>query len=174
VKNIDINCLLSKIFLTKNEKIGILLNDKLTKKGKWIIGQKGKLPENMRSSAQPQPTSSVQVAYCSGDPSGKIKLAFGHPGDFYAISWQANCTMMKAAGLVDSFQLAGCGRGFTLSRSLVLWRRLEGVGGILRLPPGRDYIRHPPDLRCRWLRWAMMQDIFACRSRHSLSWKDRY
>jgi hypothetical protein len=174
VKIIDQKCLQSKIFFSNNEKIGILLNDKLTKKGKWIIGQKGKLPENMRSSAQPQPTSSVQVAYCSGDPSGKIKLAFGHPGDFYAISWQANCTMMKAAGLVDSFQLAGCGRGFTLSRSLVLWRRLEGVGGILRLPPGRDYIRHPPDLRCRWLRWAMMQDIFGCRSRHSLSWKDRY
>jgi hypothetical protein len=49
VKNIDQKCLQSKIFLSNNEKIGILLNDKLTKKGKWIIGQKGKLPENMRS-----------------------------------------------------------------------------------------------------------------------------
>jgi hypothetical protein len=92
VKNIDINCLLSKIFLTKNEKIGILLNDKLTKKGKWIIGQKGKLPENMRSSSQPQPASSVKVDYCSGDPSGKIKLAWIIQGDFDAINWQAKCT----------------------------------------------------------------------------------
>ena len=49
VKNIDQKCLQSKIILPNNEKIGILLNDKLTKKGKWIIGQKGKLPENMRS-----------------------------------------------------------------------------------------------------------------------------
>jgi len=44
VKNIDLNCHLSKIFLTKYEKIGKLLNDNLTKKGKWIIGQNGKLP----------------------------------------------------------------------------------------------------------------------------------
>ena len=49
VKNIDQKCLQSKIILPNNEKIGILLNDKLTKKGKRIIGQKGKLPENMRS-----------------------------------------------------------------------------------------------------------------------------
>ncbi|MEI2761990.1 hypothetical protein [Methanothrix soehngenii] len=49
MKNIDQKCLQSKIILPNNEKIGILLNDKLTKKGKWIIGQKGKLPENMRS-----------------------------------------------------------------------------------------------------------------------------
>jgi|GEM_PF-2345188 hypothetical protein len=99
VKNIDQKCLQSKIILPNNEKIGILLNDKLTKKGKWIIGQKGKLPENMRSSPQPQPTSSVQVAYCSGDPSGEIKLASDYPGAFNAIGWQAKCTPMKAAGL---------------------------------------------------------------------------
>jgi len=92
VKNIVQKCLQNEIFLSNNEKIGILLNDKLTKKGKWIIGQKGKWPENMRSSPQPQPTSSVQMSYCSGDPSGEIKLAFGYSGDYYAISWQANCT----------------------------------------------------------------------------------
>ena len=75
VKNIDQNCLQSKIFLSNNEKIGILLNNKLTEKGKWMIGQKGKLPENMRSSPQLQPTLSAQVAHCSGAPSGKIKFA---------------------------------------------------------------------------------------------------
>jgi len=65
VKNIDQKCLQSNILLPINEKIAILSNKKLTKKGKWMIGQKGKLPENMHSSPQPQPTSSVQVAYCS-------------------------------------------------------------------------------------------------------------
>ena len=90
MKNIDQKCLQSKIILPNNEKIGILLNDKLTKKGKWIIGQKGKLPENMRSSPQPQPTSSVQMSYCSGDPSGEIKLAFGYSGGFNASAGRPN------------------------------------------------------------------------------------
>lgn len=89
---------------------------------------------------------------------GLIHLARSSPrsvilGDFNAISWQDNCTRMRAAGLVDSFQRAGCGRGFTLPRRFGPWRRLESVGSMLR---GRslypflrvDYIWHTPDLRC--------------------------
>ena len=74
-------------------------------------------------------------------------------GDFNATSWQDNCARMRAAGLVDSFQLAGRGRGFTLPRRFGPWRRLEVVGSMLRglslYPFLRvDYIWHTPDLRC--------------------------
>lgn len=89
---------------------------------------------------------------------GLIQLARSSPrsivlGDFNAISWQDNCTRMRAAGLVDSFQRAGCGRGFTLPKRFGQWRRLEGVGSMLRglslYPFLRvDYIWHTPDLRC--------------------------
>jgi hypothetical protein len=32
------------------------------------------------------------MAYCSGDPSGEIKLASDYPGAFNAIGWQADWT----------------------------------------------------------------------------------
>lgn len=89
---------------------------------------------------------------------GLIHLARSSPrsivlGDFNAISGQDNCTRMRAAGLVDSFQRAGSGRGFTLPRRFGQWRRLNGVGRMLRgfslYPFLRvDYIWHTPDLRC--------------------------
>jgi len=74
-------------------------------------------------------------------------------GDFNATSWQDNCTRMRAAGLIDSFQLAGSGRGFTLPCRFGPWRRLVSVGSMLRrlslYPFLRvDYIWHTPDLRC--------------------------
>ena len=85
MKNIDQKCLQSKIILSNNEKIGILLNDKLTKKGKWIIGQKLDITINFNTTlkvTQPGTPSidltfdnrTVTVPYFSGD--GQNALIF--------------------------------------------------------------------------------------------------
>ncbi len=89
---------------------------------------------------------------------GLIHLARSSPrsvilGDFNATSWQNNCTRMRGAGLVDSFRLAGRGRGSTIPRRFGPWRRLEGMSRMLRVfslyPFLRvDYIWHTPDLHC--------------------------